>query len=81
MIDHMQMRASHYSQTKSLILGDLGYDAPSRKEEKNWIYGNYGFWIKYWRWAPRKHVMWGIYEKKEESWEFELVMVIVKIID
>ena len=29
------MRASHYSQTKRIIWGDFGYDAPSRKVEKN----------------------------------------------
>ena len=33
MMDHIQMRASHYSQTKSLIWGDLDYDASSRKKE------------------------------------------------
>ena len=31
---YMGMRARSCSQTKTLILGDLGYDTPSRKEKK-----------------------------------------------
>ena len=80
-MDYIEWERATTRKQKSLIWVDLGYDAPSSKEEKNWVYRDYLSWIIYSRWAPRKHALWGIYEKKGESWEFERVMLISKSID
>ena len=54
-MDYMELRASHYSQTKGFNLGWFGLLSPVEKGKKKWINVRImDFDISYWRQAPIK---------------------------
>ena len=85
-MEYMEMRPRHYSQTKNSIWCDLGYDAPSGKEEKK--LNKWWLWIFIWvignNYGPNMHYNLRYLWIQELEWslqEFEIFYFICYAVD